>query len=98
MPASARRSVYLIETYWLPLTPFCLSSGDAGLVDLLVPLGDQREHLASEVALEGTNGIELGMSLGDALRHVRFCLRVCPEATNGDDVKRAIGGAIASSV
>ena len=84
--------------YWLPWTPFCLSSGDAGLIDLLVPLRDQREHLASEVALEGTNGIELGMSLGDALRHVGFCLRVCAEATNGDDVKRAIGGAIASSV
>ena len=55
-----------------PWTPFCLSSGDAGLVDLLLPLRDEREHLASEVALEGTNGIELGMSLGDALRHQAF--------------------------
>jgi hypothetical protein len=31
---------YSIEQYWLPLTPFCLSSGDTSLVDLLLPLAD----------------------------------------------------------
>src|ERR1700722_12908270 len=60
-PASARRSVYLMETYWLPLTPFCLSSGDSCGVDLPATLSDEGEDLSGEVSLQGSNGVEFGM-------------------------------------
>src|ERR1700678_3717485 len=49
-PASARRSVYLMETYWLPLTPFCLSSGNLGGVDFSAALSDEREDLGRDNA------------------------------------------------
>ena len=49
---------------WLPWTPFCLSSGDAGLIDLPVASCDDVEDLAGDVALEGANSIEFGMTFG----------------------------------
>src|ERR1700690_4026213 len=52
MPASLSVVVKAKLVNCEPWTPFCLSSGDAGLVDLLLPLRDEREHLASEVALD----------------------------------------------
>lgn len=55
-----------------PQTPFCLSSGDARGVDLLLALHDESEDLAGEVALEGADGVELGMPLGDAARDELF--------------------------
>ncbi len=66
MPASASRSVYLMETYWAPLTPFCLSSGDACSVDVSLALPDEGEDFSGQVALEDADGVELGMTFGDA--------------------------------
>ena len=97
MPASARRSVYLIETYWLPRTPFCLSSSDAGLVYLLLAARDEREDLASNIALEGSNGVELGMSLGNTLRHIGLCLRIGSKANDSNDVQCAVSSSVAAS-
>ena len=61
MSASARRSVYFIERYWLPRMPFCLSSGDLRLIDLLSSLVDEEEDL-SRVALAYRMASELGMA------------------------------------
>ena len=51
MPAAASRSVYLIERYCTPRTPFYLSSSNAGLVDLPLALLDEHEHFTRDVAL-----------------------------------------------
>src|SRR6202044_2530470 len=69
-PASARRSVYLMETYWLPLTPFCLSSGDSGGVDFLATLRDEREDFSREVTLQRSNGVEFGMAFCDPTSNI----------------------------
>src|SRR3984957_15633031 len=69
-PASARRSVYLMETYWLPLTPFCLSSGNSRGVDLSAALSDERKDLSCEVPLQGSNGVEFGMPFGESASDV----------------------------
>src|SRR5271155_736170 len=98
MPASAKRSVYLIETYWLPRTPFCLSSGDSRGVDFLSPLRDEREDLSGEVALQGANGVELGMPFGESARDVVLGPLVGAQAADGDDVQRAVGGTISAAV
>ena len=50
--------------YWLPRTPFCLSSGDSCSVDLPATLSDEREDLSGEVTLQGSNGVEFGMPFG----------------------------------
>src|SRR5512134_2147469 len=96
MPASASRSVYLIERYWLPRTPFCLSSGDAGLVDLLLAARDDVEDLTSDVAFERADGIELGMPLGDAPCHIRLRLRVGSQTNDCNDVQGAVGRSVAA--
>src|ERR1700677_3069230 len=69
-PASARRSVYLMETYWLPLTPFCLSSGNLGGVDFSAALSDEREDLTGEITLQGSNGVEFGMAFRDPTSNI----------------------------
>ena len=55
---------------WLPLTPFCLSSGDLRGVDFLAPLRDEREDLSGEVALQGSNGVEFGMPFCDPTSYI----------------------------
>ena len=98
MPASARRSVYRMLTYWLPLTPFCLSSGDSCGVDLSAALSDEREDLPGEVALQGSNGVEFGMPLGKSASDVVLGPVVGPQTSDGDDVQRAVGCAISAAV
>ena len=98
MPASAKRSVYLIEMYWLPRTPFCLSSGDSRGVDFLAALRDEGEDLSGKVTLQGSNGIEFGMPFGESASDVVLGPLVGSQATDGDDVQRAICGAISSTV
>src|SRR5512134_1766803 len=98
MPASERRSVYLIETYWLPRTPFCLSSGKLGLVDLPPSLRDQGEDLAGDVTFEDADDLKFGMALGRPLGHVGLGSRIGPEPSDGDDMQGAVGRPIASSV
>ena len=48
----------------MPMTPFCLSSGDSCSVDLPATLSDEREDLSGEVTLQGSNGVEFGMPFG----------------------------------
>ena len=83
---------------WLPLTPFCLSNGDSRGVDFFAALRDEREDLSGEVALQGSNGIELGMPFGESASDVVLGPLVGSQATDGDDVQRAISGAISSTV
>src|SRR5271154_6020681 len=84
--------------YWLPWTPFCLSSGDSRGVDFLAALRDEREDLSGEGALQGSNGVEVGMSFGESASDVVLGPLVGSQATDGDDVQRARGGAISSAV
>src|ERR1700728_127324 len=97
-PASARRSVYLMETYWLPLTPFCLSSGDSCGVDLPATLSDGGEDLSGEVTLQCSYGVEFGMPFCYPTSDIVFRSLVGPQASDGDDVERAVGSAISASV
>ena len=61
---------------WLPWTPFCLSSGDLGLIDRLVAPHDEGEDLAGDVALQGPNGFKLRMPFGNAFGHVGLGFRI----------------------
>src|SRR6476646_4326271 len=88
MPASAKRSVYLIETYWLPRTPFCLSSGDSSGVDFLLTLHDERENLSCKISLQGSNGVEFGMPFGDSTSDVVLGPLVGAQTTDSDNVQR----------
>ena len=76
MPASLSVVVKAKLVNCEPWTPFCLSSGDAALIDLFVAPGDDVEDLTGDVAFEGSDGIEFGMSLGDALCDVGLRDRV----------------------
>src|SRR3954447_12421239 len=67
MPCRSSIARYGPETYWTLRTPFCLSSGDPALDDLPLSVADQSECLARDVAFQAPNGLELGMTLGDAL-------------------------------
>ena len=64
MPFFLSSAWYSTEQYWLPLTPFCLSSGNSRGVDFLAALRDEREDLSGEVAFQGSNGVEFGMAFG----------------------------------
>src|ERR687885_2275015 len=66
MPCRSNAARYGPEAYCTPRTPFCLSSRDAGLVDLPLPLHDECKHLARNVALETADRLQLGMALGNA--------------------------------
>ena len=59
----------------LPWTPFCLSSGDSSGVDFLLALHDEGEDLSCEIALQGSNGVQLGMPFGDSACDVVLGLR-----------------------
>src|SRR3954447_1687243 len=98
MPASASRSVYLIERYCTPRTPFYLSSSDSRLIDLLLALLDEHEHLTRNVAFEAADRLHLGMALTDALGHVRLSASLRPQPPDSDDVQRAVGSSIAAPV
>src|SRR4051812_39836464 len=65
--------------YRPPRTPFCVSSGDAGPVDLALSLHNEREHLACDVAFEAPDCLQLGMAFGDALGHVHLRARIRPQ-------------------
>ena len=70
----------------------------AGLVDLLQAAHDEREDLAGNIALQGSYGVELGMSLGNTLRDIRLCLRIGSKANNSDDEQCVVSSPVATSV
>ena len=45
----------------MPMTPFCLSSGDSSGVDFSATPRDERVDLSGEVTLQGSNGVEFGV-------------------------------------
>ncbi len=87
--ARFNRSVQSKDVNCDPWTPFCLSSGDAGLVDLFLSTHDDREDLAGNVAFQGANGVEFGVTFGDTPDHIVLGLRIRPE-TADCDVCRAL--------
>src|SRR5919112_2370409 len=97
-PASLQRLPKASEVYWLPWTPFCLSSSDSRLIDLLLALLDEYEYLARDVAFETADRLQLGMALADALGPVRLSASIGPQPDDGDDVQRAVSGSIAAPV
>jgi hypothetical protein len=84
--------------YWLPRTPFCLSSGDSSGADFLLTLHDEPEDLSCKISLQGSNGVEFGLPLGDSPSDVVLGPLIGVQATDGDNVQRAIGGAIAAGI
>jgi hypothetical protein len=70
MPFFLGSAWYSMEQYWLPRTPFCLSSGNLGGVDFSATLSDQRKDLSGEVTLQSPNGIEFGMPFCDPTSNV----------------------------
>src|SRR5919202_7866 len=83
MPCRSSTARYGPEAYCTPRTLFCLSSRDAGLVDLPLPLHDECEHLARNVAFETADRLQLGMALGNAFGHVRLRARIRPGRWRG---------------
>jgi hypothetical protein len=75
-----------------------LSSGDSSGVDFPLTLHDEREDLSCKISLQGSNGVEFGMPFGDSTSDVVLGPLVGAQATDGDNVQRAIGGAIAAGI
>jgi len=75
-----------------------LSSGDSRGVDFLAALRDEREDLSGKVTLQGSNGVEFGMPFGESASDVVLGPLIGSQATDSDDVQRAIGGAISSTI
>ena len=70
MPFFLSSAWYSMEQYWLPRTPFCLSSGNLGGVDFSAALSDEREDLSGEITLQGSNGVEFGMPFRDPTSNI----------------------------
>src|ERR1700722_15587228 len=70
MPFFLSSAWYSTEQYWLPRTPFCLSSGNSRGVDLSAALSDERKDLSCEVPLRCSNGVEFGMPFCDPSSNV----------------------------
>jgi hypothetical protein len=96
-PALASASVKAAKVNCEPWTPFCLPSGDSRGVDFLA-LRDEREDLSGKVTLQASNGVELGMPLGESASDIIPGLLVGSQATNGDYVQSAVGGAISFTI
>src|SRR5271166_6542793 len=96
--ASARAPVKAVEVNCEPWTPFCLSSGDSRGVDFLAALSDERKDLSGKITLQGSDCVEFGMPFRDPTSYVVLGPLVGSQATDGDDVQRAISGAISSTV
>src|SRR5919112_4167920 len=98
LPSMLIAILFLISTLvkswlvnWLPWTPFCLSSGDAGLIDLPVASCDDVEDLTGDVALEGANSIELRMTSAGASGDVGLRRWIGSDPPNGYNVQGAVG-------
>ena len=87
-----------MAVYWLPWTPFYLSRSELRLADLAPAAGEKDEHLASNVAFQAANRLELGVSFGDSPRHVGFGSFISSQPADCNDVQRTVGSAISSSI
>jgi hypothetical protein len=75
-----------------------VSSGDLGLIDLFVAARDNVEDFARNVSFDTTDCLQFGMALCYTPRHIFLSLRIKPQPSDRDDVERAVGRAIATSV
>jgi hypothetical protein len=75
-----------------------LSSSNSYGVDLSATLSDEGEDFSREVTLQGSNGVEFGMPFGDPPSNVVLRSLVGPQASDGDDVQRAVGRPVSASV
>lgn len=96
-PASLQRLPKASEVHRKPRTLFRSSSGDAGGVDLLMALHDEGDDLTGEVAF-GADGAELGMPIGNAPGDELPRPLISPQPTDRDDMRGAIGAAVAAAV
>ena len=96
-PASLQRLLKASEVHRKPRTLFRLSSGDAGGVDLLMALHDEGDDLTGEVTF-GAAGAELGMPIGNAPGDELPRPLISPQPTDRDDMRGAIGAAVAAAV
>ena len=83
MPASARRSVYLIETYWLPLTLSCLSSTRWG--------GEYAVDLAGHVTLQAAHDLAFGQPLQGPASDIGSGPLVGSHSAHDDHVQGGVG-------
>ena len=90
MPASARRSVYLIETYWLPRTLSCLSSTRWG--------GEYAVDLAGHVTLQAAHDLAFGQPLQGPASDIGSGPLVGSHSAHDDHVQGGVGLAVASAV
>ncbi len=75
-----------------------LSSGDAGGVDLLLAVHGNAVDLASEVALQRANDLELGMALGNAASDIGLGPVIRSQASDSDDVQGTVRGPVPAPV
>jgi hypothetical protein len=61
------------------------------LVDFPLSLIDQREDLSCDVALQASDGFELGVAFGNTLRDVGLGPGIGPKPSDGDDVEHTVG-------
>src|SRR4051812_41753836 len=78
--------------------PFCLSSSDSRLIDLLLALLDKHEHLTRNVAFEAADRLHLGVALADALGHICLSASLRPQPADSDNMQRAVGGSVSAPV
>ena len=83
---------------WLPWTPFCLSSGDASLIDLLLAAYDDAKHFPGDVTFQGSDCVEFGMSFGNALCYIGFGFRIGSQPADRDDMQGTVGMSVAASI
>ena len=98
MPSASRWRWKVSLEYCYPWTPFGLSGRHPGGGDAAMSSGDDREDLAGDVPLQRADRVELRMARRDPAGDLSLRPRVSPKATDGADVQRAVGGAVAAAV
>lgn len=75
-----------------------MSSSNLILIYLFVAARDDVEDFARNVSFDAADCFQFGMALGYSTRHVFLGLWIKPQPSDCDDMKRAIGCAVAASV
>jgi hypothetical protein len=75
-----------------------VSSGDLSLIDLFVAARDDVEDLTRNVSFDTADCLQFGMALCYSPRHIFLGLWVKSQPSDCNDVERAVGRAIATSV
>ena len=81
-----------------PRTPFCVSRGDAGLIDGPLPLADEGEDLAGDVAFEAADDLFLGQAFFGTPLHVGASTGFPAQTAQCDAVEGGVGLSVAAAV